>query len=129
MPRKTVKQQKEKRNRVAPVVKNFIGTERPSDIMRKLIEVLTESNTPPLPGKYYIFNYNAKTPNIRYDENPFVYVKNVYNWGFSGLNYHWGEERQYTWEEITNGIRGLYEIYSTEVSDVRKLSFGNIRNK
>lgn len=125
MPRKTLKQ----RNRVSSIIKNLIGTERPDDIMRKLMQVLSESKSPPTAGRYYIFRYNAKTPNMRYDENPFVYVKKVYNWGFTGLNYHWGEDRQYTWEEISNGIRGLYEIYVTEVGDVRKLPFGNIRNK
>jgi len=39
------------------------------------------------------------------------------------MNYHWGEMRQYTWNEI---IGQLYEIYSDELSDARELPFAKI---
>lgn len=123
MPRKTLQQ---KRNRISFLVKNLIGIESADDLMIELMNVLTESREPPRAGRYYIFVYNAKTPNLRYDQNPFVYVKNVYKWGFSGINYHWGEERQYTWDEVAGG---MYEIYKEEVSDLRRIPFGNIRTK
>lgn len=123
MPRKTLQQ---KRNRIAPLVKNLIGVESADDLMLELMNVLKESKEPPKAGRYYIFVYNAKTPNTRYDQNPFVYVKNVYTWGFRGLNYHWGEDRQYTWDEVAGG---LYEIYQEEIGDLRRLPFGNIRTK
>lgn len=123
MPRKTLQQ---KRNRIAPLVKKLIGVESSDDLMIELMNVLKESKEPPRAGRYYIFVYNAKTPNMRYDQNPFVYVKNVYTWGFRGLNYHWGEDRQYTWDEVAGG---LYEIYQEEIGDLRRLPFGNIRTK
>lgn len=123
MPRKTVNQQK-KRNRIAPLVKRLIGTEDADDLMLELLNVLTETKQPPQAGRFYIFVYNAKTPNIRYDQNPFVAVTKVYKWGFRGLNYHWGEERQYTWDEVAGG---MYEVYQEELGDLRRLPFGNIR--
>lgn len=122
MPRKTLKDRKI--NRVAPLVKKLIGIETADDLMLELMSVLTESREPPKAGKYYIFVYNAKTPSLRYDQNPFVYVKNVYKWGFSGINYHWGEERQYTWDEVAGG---MYEVYQEELTDLRRIPFGNIR--
>lgn len=121
MPRKPLQK---KTNRIAPLVKKLIGIENSDDLMLKLMSVLSESTDPPKVGGYYIFVYNAKTSNMRYDQNPFVYVKNVYNWGFSGINYHWGDIRQYTWDEIAGG---LFEIYNQEVEDLRRIPFGNIR--
>ncbi len=124
MPRKTLQQQKSKINRVARIVKNLNGTERADDIMIELMNVLKETRDPPRVGAYYIFVYNAKTLNVRYDQNPLVAVTNVYKWGFRALNYHWGEERQYTWDEVAGG---MYEVYQEELSDLRRLPFGNIR--
>ena len=123
MPRKTLQQ---KKNRIAPLVKKLIGVEDADELMLELMDILTQSREPPRAGKYYIFVYNAKTSGIRYDQNPFVYVKNVYKWGFSGINYHWGEERQYTWDEVAGG---MYEIYRDEIGDLRRIPFGNIRTK
>ncbi len=122
MPRKTLKQRKI--NRVAPLLKRLIGVEDPDELMLELMSILTETREPPGVGKYYIFVYNAKTPNSRYDQNPFVAVTNVYKWGFSGINYHWGETRQYTWDEVAGG---MYEVYQEELSDLRRIPFGNIR--
>jgi len=122
MPRKTLQQ----RNRIAPLVKKMLGVEDADELMLELMDILTESREPPRAGRYYIFVYNAKTASLRYDQNPFVYVKNVYKWGFDGINYHWGEERQYTWDEIAGG---MYEIYKEEVGDLRRIPFGNIRTK
>ena len=130
MPRKTLKERNQpndaKNNRIRPILDDLIGIEDPDDLMLEIIDNLQESGKVPQVGKAYVFVYNAKTPNLRYDQNPFVYVKNVYKWGFSGINYHWGEERQYTWDEVAGG---MYEIYKEEVSDLRRIPFGNIRTK
>jgi hypothetical protein len=122
MPRKTLKQRKI--NRISPIVKKLIGTESADDLMIELMSILEETRNPPESGKFYIFVYNAKTPNVRYDQNPLVAVTDVFTWGFRGLNYHWGEVRQYTWDEVAGG---MYEVYQEELSDLRRIPFGNIR--
>jgi len=126
MPRKTLQQRSQSRNRIAPLVKNLIGVESSDDLMLELMNTLVESNTPPVAGKFYIFVYNAKTPGVRYDQNPLVAVTNVFSWGFKGINFHWGESRQYTWDEVAGG---MYEVYKEELEDLKRLPFSNIRTK
>ena len=111
-------------NRVRSVIDGVIGTEDPDDLMLELLSVLQEGGKVPESGKYYVFVYNPKTPNIQYDQNPFVAVTDVFEWGFRGVNFHWGEIRQYTYNEIVGQI---YEVYSDEVSDVREIPFGKFR--
>jgi hypothetical protein len=125
MPRKTLEERRSRKNRVLPIVKKLIGTENSNDLMNELMNSLNESPIPPKPGKIYIFIYSAKTPNKSYDRHPLVSVTNVFSWGFKGFNYHWREIRQYTWDEIASG---LYEVYSEELNDIRKLPFINIRS-
>ena len=132
MPRKSLKERQQKkitdtdtnRNRVRAVSDGLIGNEDPDDIMLELLEVLQESPKVPSVGKFYIFVYNPKTRNITYDQNPFVAVTDVFQWGFRGINFHWGEMRQYTWDEIPGKI---YEVYSSEIKDLQQLPFANIR--
>lgn len=144
MPRKTIKQRQvdkrsteqdinptdtdDSKNRVRSVIDNLTGKESPDDIMVELLDVLEETKSQPVAGKYYIFVYNPKTPNIRYDSNPFVAVTDVFQWGFRGLNFHWSKSsqgmRQYTWNEVPGGI---YEVYASEVKDLQALPFANFR--
>lgn len=124
MPRKTLQQRK--RSRIAPLVKNLLGTETADDIMIELMSILPETVGPPKAGKFYIFVYSAKTPGVRYDQNPLVAVTEVFNWGFKGINYHWGEARQYTWDEVAGAV---YEVYREEIDDLRRLPFSNILTK
>jgi hypothetical protein len=112
-------------NRIRGVIDNLIGTEDPDDLMLELMDVLNANVTPtPDIGKYYIFVYQPKTPNIRYDAHPLVAVTDLFRWGFRGMNYHWGEMRQYTWNEV---VGQLYEVYPDELADARELPFGKIR--
>ena len=140
MPRKTVKQQKTKRptdtdtnrNRIRDVTDELIGTEDPDDIMMELMETLKDSESAPQTvesGKYYIFVYNPKTPFIDYDQNPLVAVTDVFQWGFRGINFHWATRksqptRQYTWTEVAGGV---YEVYASEIKDLRALPFAKFR--
>jgi hypothetical protein len=134
MPRKTLKNQKGKNvtdtdskvNRIRGVLNNLIGNEDPDDLMLELLQVIKESPRIPSVGKFYIFVYNAKTTGIRYDQNPLVAVTNVYDWGFKGINFHWGESRQYTWDEVAGP---LYEVFASEIKDLQEIPFGNIRTK
>ena len=132
MPRKTLKERQQKNvtdtdsniNRVRAVLDGITGKESGDDLMLELLEVLQESGKIPNVGKFYIFVYNAKTPNIQYDQNPLVAVTDVYQWGFRGLNLHWGETRQYTWSEVAGS---LYEVYPSEIKDLQALPFANFR--
>ena len=130
MPRKTLKERRglnptdDNENRIRSVVDNLNGTEDPDDLMLMVMDVLQESGKVPQAGKYYIFVYNAKTSNLRFDQNPLVAVTEVYGWGFKALNFHWGDVRQYTWNEIAGQ---LYEVYADEIPDLREIPFGNIR--
>ena len=111
-------------SRLDPVMKNLIGTESPDDLAQEILGVLTEGSNVPEEGNYYVFVYKPKTPNIAYDEHPLVAVTNVYSWGFKGLNYHWGEMRQYTFPEV---VGGLYKVDEMELRDLRTLPFVKIR--
>ena len=112
-------------NRIRGVIDNLIGTEDPDDLMLELMDVLSANVTPaPDIGKYYIFVYQPKTPNIRYDAHHLVAVTDLFRWGFRGMNYHWGEMRQYTWNEV---VGQLYEVNPDELADARELPFAKIR--
>ena len=54
-------------SRVTSIRENLIGTEDPDDLMMEIISSLEEGDKIPSPGKFYVFVYNPKTPNIRYD--------------------------------------------------------------
>lgn len=130
MPRKTLKQRKDpnptsdKSNRIRSVLDNLIGTEDPDDLMTEILDAIKESGKMPSVGKYYVFVYSPKTPNVQYDQNPLVAVTNIFQWGFRGINFHWEKMRQYTWDEIPGS---LYEVYAEELADLREIPFGNIR--
>ena len=115
----------DKENRVRSVVNGLIGTEEPDDIMIELMDNLTSTSTSsPSVGKYYVFVYSAKTPNIQYDSNPLVAVTDVFEWVFRGINLHMGQYRNYTYNEL---VGQLYEVNSYELSDVRELPFGKMQ--
>jgi hypothetical protein len=131
MPRKTLKQRETKNtdtdknvNRLREVTKDLVGNEDADDLMLEILNVLSESGKIPSVGKYYVFVYNPKTPNIQYDQNPLVAVTDVFSWGFRGINFHWGEVRQYSWDEIAGSI---YEVYSSEIKDLQTIPFGKFR--
>ena len=115
----------DKENRVRSVIDGLIGTEEPDDIMIELMDNLSTTVTSsPSVGRYYVFVYSAKTPNIQYDSNPLVAVTDVFEWGFRGINLHVGQYRNYTYNEL---IGQLYEVNSYELSDVRELPFGKMQ--
>ena len=97
-------------------------TEDPADLMIEMMEALNNTVTPvPDVGKYYTFVYNPKTNNIEYDAHPLVAVTDIFRWGFRGINFHWGNYRQYTWNEV---VGQLYEVYPEELADAREIPFG-----
>ena len=77
----------------------------------------------PETDKYYVFAYKAKTPRVRYDQYPLVYVTALFKWGFLGYNFHWEAPRQYSWPEI---ITNLYEVVDEELNSVEKLPIAKL---
>ena len=111
-------------SRIKSVRENLIGTEDADDLMLELMDVLGGTVTPvPDVGNFYIFVYNPKTPGIRYDQNPLIACTDIFQWGFRGINFHWGETRQYTWNEI---VGQLYQVSDDELDDLDAIPFSKI---
>lgn len=110
-------------SRIDPIMKNLVGNENPDDLAQEILEVLTEGSNVPEEGSYYVFVYQPKTPNIRYDAHPLVAVTDVFQWGFRGINFHWGQSRQYTWQEV---VGSLHIVNSDELQDLISIPYGKI---
>ena len=94
----------------------------PEDMMMEVMQLLNDTVTPiPDVGEFYTFIYNAKTPNIKYDQHPLIACTEVLQWGFRGINLHLRKPRQYTWEEV---VGQLYIVQYDEVDDLLKIPYG-----
>ena len=112
-------------SRIAPLVDNLIGSEDADELLIDIMGALGDSVTSiPEVGKIYVFAYQPSTPNIRYDQNPLVAVTSVFDWGFKGINFHWGQSRQYTFQEV---VGHLYQVTNEELQDLNTLPFAKYR--
>ena len=93
----------------------------PEDIMLLIMEIFTIQEIVPEAGKFYTFIYNAKTPNISYDQNPLIACVEIFRWGFRGLNFHWQNYRNYTWEELPGQ---LHVVEFQELDELLALQYG-----
>ena len=103
-------------------------TNDPEEMMMEIMEALNDTVTPiPEVGKFYTFVYNAKTPDITYDQHPLIACTDLQSWGFKGLNFHWRQSRNYTWEELAGQ---LYIVDYDELDDLLRFPYGKfILNK
>ncbi len=103
-------------------------TNDPEEMMMEIMEALNDTVTPiPEVGKFYTFVYNAKTPNITYDQHPLIACTDLQSWGFKGLNFHWRQSRNYTWEELAGQ---LYIVQNNELDDLLAIPYAKfILNK
>lgn len=113
-----------KGNRIRPVLDDLMGIEDPEDLMIEILDVLKVTERVPRVGNYYTFVYKAKTLNMEYDQHPLVAVTNVFSSGFSGINFHWGTVRQYTWNEV---IGPVHFVNREELKDLQTLPYAKIR--
>ena len=112
-------------SRIAPLVNDILGTEDADDLMIEIMDVLGNSITStPEVGKIYVFVYQPKTQGLRYDQNPLVAVTNTYEWGFRGINFHWGQSRSYTFQEV---VGQLYQVTNEELQDLNTIPFAKFR--
>jgi len=95
-------------------------TTDPDDMMLTIIETLTDTVVVPDVGRYYTFIYKPITPRIKYDEHPLIACVGLFRWGFRGINYHWGDYRNYRWTEV---IGNLHVVYPMELEDLRSIPY------
>ena len=116
-------------NRIEPIQEDLAAAVNdPEEMMMIIMEALNDTVTPiPEVGKYYTFIYNAKTPDITYDQHPLIACTDLQSWGFKGLNFHWRQSRNYTWEELAGQ---LYIVQYNELDDLLAIPYGKfILNK
>ncbi len=119
--------EEQKENRI---VGNDINlrTNDPEDMMLEIMELLNDTVTPiPEVGRFYTFVYNAKTPGETYDQHPLIACTSLEQWGFKGLNFHWQQSRNYTWNELAGQ---LYVVQWNELDDLMAIPYAKfILNK
>ena len=142
MPRKTLKQRRERdaareqedfgfddtpSNRIEAIKEELETTNDPEDLMLMIMDALKDTVSPiPEVGKFYTFVYNAKTPRIQYDQHPLIACTDLQQWGFKGLNFHWRQSRNYTWEELAGQ---LYIVDYTELDDLLAIPYAKFLTK
>ena len=142
MPRKTLKQRRERdaareqedfgfddtpSNRIEAIKDELETTNDPEDRMLMIMDALKDTVSPiPEVGKFYTFVYNAKTPRIQYDQHPLIACTDLQQWGFKGLNFHWRQSRNYTWEELAGQ---LYIVDYTELDDLLAIPYAKFLTK
>ena len=103
------------------------STNDPEEMMMQIMNLLSGTVTPiPDVGGFYTFIYNAKTPNISYDQHPLIACTEVLRWGFRGINLHLRKSRQYTWDEVAGQ---LYIVQYDEVDDLMKIPYRKMVDK
>ena len=108
-------------------IKSKLTSSDPEDLMIEIMGALNNTvEAIPSVGKYYTFVYNAKTPNVQYDQHPLVAVTDLFRWGFRGINFHWQSSRNYTWEELTGQV---YMVKSIELDDLLAIPYAKFITK
>ena len=114
-------------NRIEPIKEELETTNDPEDLMLMIMEALKGTVSPiPEVGKFYTFVYNAKTPRIQYDQHPLIACTDLQQWGFKGLNFHWKQSRNYTWEELAGQ---LYIVDYNELDDLLAIPYAKFLTK
>ena len=114
-------------NRIEPIKEELETTNDPEDLMLMIMEALKGTVSPiPEVGKFYTFVYNAKTPRIQYDQHPLIACTDLQQWGFKGLNFHWQQSRNYTWEELAGQ---LYIVDYNELDDLLAIPYAKFLAK
>ena len=100
------------------------NTYDPEDLMLIIMDVLKQEVLYPEPGKFYTFVYSPKTPEIEYDQHPLIACTSLERWGFKGINFHWREGRQYTWEEV---LGKLHVVKYEELDGMLSIPYAKFR--
>ena len=108
-------------------IKSRLTSSDPEDLMLEIMGALNNTvEAIPSVGKYYTFVYNAKTPNVQYDQHPLIACTDIFKWGFRGINFHWQSSRNYTWEELSGQ---LYVVNYDELDDLLAIPYAKFITK
>ena len=114
-------------NRIEAIKEELETSNDPEDLMLMIMEALKGTVSPiPEVGKFYTFVYNGKTPRIQYDQHPLIACTDLQQWGFKGLNFHWRQSRNYTWEELAGQ---LYIVQYDELDDLLAIPYAKFLTK
>ena len=100
------------------------GTKDPEDLMLIIMEIFKEEVLYPETGQFTTFIYTPKTQNIEYDQHPLIACTDLQKWGFKGINFHWRQSRNYTWEEV---IGKLHVVRENELDELLAIPYGKFR--
>ena len=112
-------------NRIASIKEELKEMSDPEEMMLLIMDTLKDTEVVPDVGQYYTFIYTAKTPRLQYDQHPLVLCGNVYKWGFTAMNQHWGEVRQYSWNEVLSNV---YEISEEEFQTLTNVPLAKFKS-
>ena len=98
------------------------NTTDPEEIMLLIMEIFTIEVLYPERGNFYTFVYTPKTPNIDYDQHPLITCVDIFKWGFRGVNFHWNDYRNYTWQEVAGF---LHVVKDDEIEYMKSIPYGH----
>jgi len=107
-------------SRVSQLKRKIEGLTDSESIMLEIMDVFRETEFIPDVGNYYTFIYLPKTQGIKFDQFPLIACTDIQKWGFRGLNFHWGEVRNYTWLEVSGK---LHTIKNDEIEYLRSIPY------
>ena len=116
---------KKANNRIRPLISRQYGTEESDVVMNDLAYVLMNSVVRvPVPGNFYVFIYYAQKPQLLTDRYPIIACTGLYEWGFSGINRHIDEPRNYNFSAVAGEI---YQIKPQELESALALPLMDLK--
>ena len=110
-------------NRIEPIIKDIQSETNVEDRMELIMYALNDTVTPIPEEEIFVLLNIMQKPRILNMINILVAVTEIFSWGFRGLNFHHGEYRQYTWEELGTQV---YVVNRTELDDLVSLQYGKL---
>ena len=108
-------------DRVGQLRQKIEGLVDPESIMLEILSVFQETEIIPDVGKYYTFIYIPKTKDLAFDNFPLIACIDIFKWGFRGVNFHWNDYRNYTWQEVAGF---LHVIKEDEIENIKTIPYG-----
>ena len=108
-------------DRVGQLRQKIEGLVDPESIMLEILSVFQETEIIPDVGKYYTFIYIPKTKDLAFDNFPLIACIDIFKWGFRGVNFHWNDYRNYTWQEVAGF---LHVVKDDEIEYMKTIPYG-----